>query len=258
MAMEYIEGHMLSDEAKKRGKFSAVKAFILLEPIADVLSVAHAMGVVHRDLKPENIMISKAEDGSLIVKLLDLGIAKLYSSTNSLPGVQERLTKPGQTLGTPFYMSPEQWGEAPKDAKEGKWDIDGRADIYSLGIIFYELIAGDRPFRGPSLMNLAMQHISSTPTPLHECAPDVPEAFARVIERAMAKDRKDRQATAEEFANELRAALGMATVSYSGSAIASASASQTPKEESTTDSEKHDRSSIDRLVNGVRNLFRRG
>jgi eukaryotic-like serine/threonine-protein kinase len=257
MAMEFIKGHLLSDEAKRKSKFSAVKAFILLEPIADVLSVAHAMGVIHRDLKPENIMISKAEDGQLIVKLLDLGIAKLNSSTNSLPGAQERLTKPGQTLGTPFYMSPEQWGEAPRDAKEGKYEIDGRADIYSLGIIFYELIAGNRPYQGPSLMNLATQHIMSTPTPLHELAPDVPEAFASVIARAMAKDRNDRQSTADEFANELRTALGMATTTYSGAAVQAAKASES-KEESTTDDTKHDRSSIDRLVDGVRNLFRRG
>jgi eukaryotic-like serine/threonine-protein kinase len=252
MAMEFIEGHMLSDEVKKKGRFSPMKAFILLEPVVDVLSVAHAMGVVHRDLKPENIMISKASDGRLIVKLLDLGIAKLTSGSTA--GDQQRLTKTGQTLGTPYYMSPEQWGETPRGFKEGKYEIDGRADVYSLGIIFYELVSGERPFQGPSLLKLASQHIMQIPPPLNERIPDVPEAFASVIARAMAKDRSDRQATAEQFANELRTALGMATVTYSGSSVPVSAESSTAADSNES---KSDRSSIDRIVDGVRNLFRR-
>jgi eukaryotic-like serine/threonine-protein kinase len=248
MAMEYIDGHMLSDEVKNKGRFSPMKAFILLEPIAEVLAIAHSSGVVHRDLKPENIMISKAPDGRLIVKLLDLGIAKLLSSSDSNTGSQQKLTKTGQALGTPFYMSPEQWGETPKDAKEGNWEIDGRADIYSLGIIFYELIAGDRPFQGPSLLKLATQHITYNPPPLHERLPEVPEAFSRVIERAMAKDRNSRPSTAEEFANELRVALGMAPVTY-------IKEQEAPKEDNLV--KQQDRSSIDRIVDGVRGLFRK-
>src|SRR5207249_11953660 len=90
------------------------------------------------------------------------------------------LTIAGQMLGTPYYMSPEQWGELPRD---GNSDIDGRADIYSLGIVFYELIAGARPFKGLTLSELRREHVSVVPTPLHEVLPSVPEGFGKTIAR---------------------------------------------------------------------------
>src|SRR5437667_235536 len=205
LVMEYVEGHTLDAELRKRGKFTPAEAVAVLDPIMGVLNAAHAMGVVHRDLKPENIMIGKASTGGEpVVKLLDLGIAKLREVAGSEPTGSTNLTVAGQMLGTPYYMSPEQWGELPHD---GNSEIDGRADIYSLGVVLYELIAGKRPFSGLTLAELRRQHVSVTPPPLHEVAPGVPESFSRAIARSIAKDRGERQSTAGELEKELVAAL---------------------------------------------------
>jgi serine/threonine-protein kinase len=204
MVMEYVEGHTLDLAIKTRGRFSAAEAFEILTPIMSVLDTAHSMGVVHRDLKPENIMIGKAENGPPVVKLLDLGIAKLREIAGVDNSGNTALTMAGQVLGTPYYMSPEQWGEIPRD---GNVEIDGRADIYSLGLVFYEMILGRRCFAANTLHELRREHVTTTPKPLHEVAPDVPRAFSDAIERATAKDRGDRQPTAAVLASELRAAL---------------------------------------------------
>src|SRR5687767_7917546 len=110
MVMEYVEGHTLDAELKKRGRFTPQEAFQILSPIMSVLNTAHEMGVVHRDLKPENIMIGKA-GGESSVKLLDLGIAKMREIAGTENSGTTELTMAGQVLGTPYYMSPEQWGE---------------------------------------------------------------------------------------------------------------------------------------------------
>ncbi len=207
MVMEYVEGHTLDAELRSRGRFSASDAFSVLEPIMSVLNAAHEMGVVHRDLKPENIMIGDAAPGGQpVAKLLDLGIAKMREIAGAEASGATALTMAGQVLGTPYYMSPEQWGEATRD---GNPEIDGRADIYSLGIVFYELISGRKPFRGSTLPELRREHVSVIPRQLHEFVPGVPEAFSRAIARAMAKDRNDRQTTAGELSTELWAALGL-------------------------------------------------
>jgi serine/threonine-protein kinase len=208
MVMEYVEGHTLDAEIKKRGPSTAAEAFEILEPIMSVLNTAHAMGVVHRDLKPENIMIGKATTGGEpTIKLLDLGIAKIREIAGVESSGTTELTMAGQVLGTPYYMSPEQWGEPSRD---GSLEIDGRADIYSLGLIFYEMITGRRPFSAATLHELRRDHVSVTPPPLIEKAPGVPRAFSDAIARAIAKDRVDRPATAGELAAELRAALANA------------------------------------------------
>ena len=205
LVMEYVEGNTLDGELKRRGKFSAAEALTVMAPVMSVLNAAHAMGVVHRDLKPENIMIGKASTGGEpVVKLLDLGIAKLREVAGAEKTGNTNLTIAGQMLGTPYYMSPEQWGELPDD---GNSEIDGRADIYSLGVVMYEIIAGRRPFGGLTLPELRREHIQVTPPPLHEVVAEVPESFSRAIARAMAKDRGNRQETAGELEQELTAAL---------------------------------------------------
>ena len=205
LVMEYVEGHTLDAELKKRGRFSPADALAVLDPIMSVLNAAHAMGVVHRDLKPENIMIGKpGTGGQPVVKLLDLGIAKLREVAGAEKTGTTALTIAGQMLGTPYYMSPEQWGELPDDRNS---EIDGRADIYSLGVVFYELIAGRRPFSGLTLSELRREHVSVVPKTLRELDASVPEGFSRAIARAIAKDRSERQGTADELEQELRNAL---------------------------------------------------
>ena len=181
LVMEYVEGNTLDVELKKRGKFAPADAVTVLTPVMSVLNAAHAMGVVHRDLKPENIMIGKpSTGGEPVVKLLDLGIAKLREVAGSEPTGSTNLTVAGQMLGTPYYMSPEQWGDLPED---GNHEIDGRADIYSLGVVIYELIAGQRPFTGFSLPELRRQHTSHTPPSLHQLDGSVPEEFSSAVSR---------------------------------------------------------------------------
>jgi serine/threonine protein kinase len=205
MVMEYVEGHTLDLAIKTRGRFSAAESLDILTPIMSVLDTAHSMGVVHRDLKPENIMIGKADEtGQPVVKLLDLGIAKMREIAGGDYGGNTALTLAGQVLGTPYYMSPEQWGEIPRDESS---EIDGRADIYSLGLVFYEMIAGRRCFAGNTLHELRREHVQTRPRPLVEVVPDVPRGFSDAIERATAKDRGDRQPTAGTLASELRAGL---------------------------------------------------
>lgn len=193
LVMEYIEGSSLHGELKKQGRFSPAQALEILEPIASALTAAHATGVVHRDLKPDNIMIGKSAQGQRIVKLLDLGLAKLRNNEATM------LTVQGQILGTPQYMSPEQWN--------GVEDIDGRTDLYSLACVFYELIAGRRPFDGKTLESLACQHALNMPTPLHEVVKGVPPEFSNAIARALEKDRTKRQETCAELIDELKTAL---------------------------------------------------
>ncbi|HEX3085269.1 MAG TPA: DUF4384 domain-containing protein, partial [Pyrinomonadaceae bacterium] len=127
-------------------------------------------------------------------------------------------------LGTPYYMSPEQWGELPDD---GNHEIDGRADIYSLGVVIYELIAAKRPFSGFSLPELRRQHTSLTPPPLHELDPGVSQAFSDAVARAIAKDRSGRQATAGELEQELVAALAAEGIVASAS-VANFASEPTP------------------------------
>src|SRR5215471_7932593 len=204
LVMEYVEGNTLDVELKRRGKFTPAEAVTVLTPVLSVLNAAHAMGVVHRDLKPENIMIGRpSTGGEPVVKLLDLGIAKLREVAGAEKTGSTNLTVAGQMLGTPYYMSPEQWGELPHD---GNSEIDGRADIYSLGVVIYELIAGKRPFDGLTLPELRRQHVSVAPASLHDVA-GVPESFSLAVARAMAKDRSERQSTAGELEKELVAAL---------------------------------------------------
>ncbi len=213
LVMEYVEGNTLDAELKKHGRFAPAEALAILDPIMSVLNAAHAMGVVHRDLKPENIMIGKATTGGEpVVKLLDLGIAKLKEVAGAEKTGSTNLTIAGQMLGTPYYMSPEQWGELPRD---GSSEIDGRADIYSLGLVFYELIAGKKPFGGMTLSELRREHVSVKPSPLSEVVTNVPRGFSDAIARSIAKDRSERQETAGDLANELKAALAAEGVSPS-------------------------------------------
>jgi serine/threonine protein kinase len=213
MVLELVEGRSLDHELKRKGRFTPAEAYEVLEPVARVLEEAHEQGVVHRDLKPENVMMRRETDGELCVKLLDLGIAKLREIADERGvgvGVSveggKALTVAGQILGTPQYMSPEQWGELPRD---GGSDVDGRADIYSLAVMFHELIAGARPFAGKNIAELRHAHVALDPPPLDDVVPGVSVEFARAVGRGMRKDRGDRPQTAAAFIEELRAALDL-------------------------------------------------
>lgn len=197
MVLEYVHGRTLAAKLREHGSFSPSEAVRLITPIAEALDAAHAVGVVHRDLKPDNIMISEG-DGALTVKLLDLGIAKVRDTSATA------LTGSGQILGTPYYMSPEQWGAGSRDGDD---QIDGRADVYSLAVVIFELVTGRVPFDGGSIQEIASKHLLSNPPLLHEVRPGTSVAFSAAIARAMSKDRSSRHSRCGELVAELIQAI---------------------------------------------------
>jgi hypothetical protein len=166
-------------------------------------------------------MLGRDDRGGTVVKVLDLGIAKMVGADVHAGGATS-LTVAGQLLGTPYYMSPEQWGEMPRD---GNPEVDGRTDIYSLGMIFFELVAGQKPLGGRTLAELRQKHVSVPMPSLASVAQDVPEEFGGWVGRAMSKDRADRPQTAGELIDGLRSSLGLPergrspAVRYDGAAL---------------------------------------
>ena len=186
--MGYVRGESLAERLRRDGKLPEVEARRILAEIADALDHAHRRGVVHRDVKPDNILI---EDASGRALLTDFGIAK--SITHG-----ETLTQHGSIVGTPHYMSPEQGA--------GHADIDGRSDIYSLGVVGYTMLAGRLPFEGRSAADILAKHVTQEPPPLRSIAPTISDTTQHAVERCLAKDPAKRWPDARA----LRVALGTA------------------------------------------------
>jgi len=185
--MPYIEGESLRDRLTREKQLPLEDALRITRELADALGYAHGCGVVHRDVKPENILF---EQGHAV--LADFGIAR----TESVAG-REKLTATGIMVGTPTYMSPEQVA--------GSRDVEGRSDLYALGCVLYEMLAGQPPFTGPTAESLAYQHVSVSPRAVTELRPGVPAGVAAALQRALAKTPADRYATLAEFVRALGA-----------------------------------------------------
>jgi serine/threonine protein kinase/HEAT repeat protein len=191
--MEFLEGESLGARLH-RGTVYFAEALPILEQVVRALKAAHEKGFVHRDLKPDNIWLKRRDDGGVEVKLLDFGIAKLTGSE----GAKEKLTRTGAIIGTPTYMSPEQINGGPT--------IDGRTDIYSLGIIIYELFMGTTPFQGEALAAIMMGHLFNEPPPMTNVHPalGVPEGVQQIVARMLAKNPDERYATVSDVLSDLR------------------------------------------------------
>ena len=185
--MPLAEGESLRDRLRRETQLPIGDALGIAAEIADALSYAHRQGVVHRDIKPENIML---ESGHAVVA--DFGIARAISAAGG-----ERLTETGLVLGTPKYMSPEQ--------ATGGQELDGRSDLYSLGCVLYEMLAGEPPFTGATAGSLIQQHVTATPHAVSQLRPAVPVDVAATVAQALAKAPADRWQTAEQFQAQLRA-----------------------------------------------------
>jgi len=168
--MGYVRGESLAERMRRDGKLPEDEARRILAEIADGLDHAHRQGVVHRDVKPENVLL---EDASGRALLTDFGVAKTMRQA-------ETLTQHGSVVGTPHYMSPEQ--------AAGRGDIDGRSDIYSLGIMGYAMLAGRLPFEGNSAGDILTRHLTQEPPPLRSLAPTISDSTLQAIERCLAKD----------------------------------------------------------------------
>jgi serine/threonine-protein kinase len=204
MVMEMVAGRSLGEDLRERQRFELDETMEIAAAVCSALAAAHERGIIHRDLKPDNILRAEETgiDGNTIrtIKIADFGIVKQRGGSDDAAVLN--LTKRGKPIGTPFYMSPEQWfGDGP-----GITALDHRTDIYALGCTLYELLAGRPPFVGRTPAEMRHHHLHDAPPPLHTLAPQVPLPVSRVIMRALAKDRDERQQTATEFIEELRAA----------------------------------------------------
>jgi serine/threonine-protein kinase len=195
IVMELLRGESLASRLG-RGAMKAHEVVGIAQQICGALGAAHQRGIVHRDLKPENVFLTKK--GSVErVKVLDFGISKVKSA--EAEGV--RMTRTGQLVGTPLYMSPEQ--------ARGETEIDRRVDIYALGVMLYEMLTGVPPFDGRNYFELLWKHGNEAPEPLEKRNPNVflPEGLGAVVLRTLAKDREERFQTMEELAEALHTVM---------------------------------------------------
>ena len=191
IVMEQVEGHSLRQLIKQHGRMRIEEVVEVAVQVCAALDEAHRQQIIHRDIKPDNIIVHESP-GGLRVKVLDFGIAKLRDLTAS------NLTQTGSVMGTPHYMSPEQcMGE----------DLDSRSDIYSLGIVLYEMLCGVVPFNSPTSTAVVVQQVTQAPARLRSINSEVPPAVEAVVLHALEKRREARPQTAGALAQELRAAV---------------------------------------------------
>jgi serine/threonine protein kinase len=208
LVMEYLDGRTLKEIINSEGPLPVRRVVEIIRQVTGALDAAHAQGVVHRDLKSDNIMLVR-HDGGDWAKVLDFGIAKIQASAN----VKDHdITAPNLVVGTPQYMSPEQCSQTQP--------LDARSDVYSLGVIVYEMLVGRVPFTGESATMIMMKQVQDSPPSILATRPDLPAAVERVISRSLAKHPADRFQTA----GELFAALSTAA---EGEGVAPARAAET-------------------------------
>jgi serine/threonine protein kinase len=195
IVMEYLEGEDLSAFLKRNGRLTVDEAIDFVLQACVALADAHLLGVVHRDLKPANLFCTRRSDGRRVIKVLDFGISKLIDATRPADLDGTPITLTATTMGTPLYMSPEQMRSAKA--------VDVRTDIWALGIVLFELLAGEPPFRGESFADVAVK-VASDPLPaLSSYRSDLPRGLEGVVRRCLEKDRERRFANIAELAHAL-------------------------------------------------------
>jgi len=199
LVMEFVQGASLQDIMAEEGAMSPVRAFELMQPICAGIAAAHRQGIVHRDLKPLNVMIQADLPTNEAVKILDFGLAKIKSGELLGSFIAAQTTG---LMGSPFYMAPEQWSDEPPDT---------RADVYSLGVMLFQLLSGEVPFKGSSIPSIMKKHLTAEVPTFASKGVDVPPQIEKVVRHALEKEANDRTRSADEFARELREAMSIAS-----------------------------------------------
>jgi tRNA A-37 threonylcarbamoyl transferase component Bud32 len=194
MVMEYLAGVDLGQVLRSHGALPVAEALSMVVQVCEAIAEAHALGIIHRDLKPSNLFVTTRRDGTQFVKVLDFGISKTVDF-NTPPASRENLTASGLVMGSPGYMSPEQLRSAK--------GVDARSDIWSLGVILYELLTGEAPFTGETLGDTFARIISENPMPIRQRRRDVPEGLAAVVMKCMERDIDRRIQTVGDLAIKL-------------------------------------------------------
>ena len=209
IVMEYLEGETLSARIQN-GALTIADTMRLGRQIASALQAAHEKGIVHRDLKPENVFVVRDPEAASgeRAKILDFGIAKLSEEQQGKGALVK--TAAGTMLGTPLYMSPEQC--------DGNVEVDGKSDVYSLGILLFEMLTGEPPFSGLSINAVMLKHVSAPVPHIRDRNPLVPDALGHLLRRMMAKDIVDRP-TMVDVANDLEALLSQVPAARSGASL---------------------------------------
>jgi serine/threonine protein kinase len=197
IAMEFLEGETLKERMEHAGALSVPASVQIISQTLRTITEAHRLGLIHRDLKPDNIFLARIESNVDYVKVLDFGIAKLTAVQDGLvEGYRGGLTLQGKIYGTPNYMSPEQI--------RGK-TVDHQSDLYSLGVLFFEMLTGERPFDAETPVEVMMMHLRDDAPALTDIDPELPKSLNSVIQRALAKDRRERFQSGQEFLDTLQA-----------------------------------------------------
>ncbi|HVH67778.1 MAG TPA: protein kinase [Gemmatimonadales bacterium] len=197
LAMEFVEGEPLTDLLEQQGALPPERAVAIAQQVADALQAAHDLGIVHRDLKPDNIMITHGRDGSDVVKVVDFGIAKAVGR-----GDTQKVTKTGLVVGTPEFMSPEQLSGDP---------LDGRSDLYALGLVLFKMLTGKLPFEGSTVQDTMVKRLTDEPLTLADARPDrrFPPGLQATLDAALTRSPVDRYQSAAKFAHDLAVVLGV-------------------------------------------------
>jgi len=195
IAMELLDGETLRDRLEREGRIPNGEVVAIVQQIANSLGEAHSAGVVHRDLKPENVQFASVSSPiQPFLKVLDFGLARVLE-----PADDANITGMHKTVGTPAYLAPE--------VAIAGGVADWRADLYALGVMTYEMFAGERPYDDPAPMKVILAHINASIPPIHGCRPDLPPELGPFMRSALAKRPEDRIPNAQAFSEGLTAAL---------------------------------------------------